>query len=174
MSTDSAADNIKTSDAKNDFNFAIKNRGAIFCQHAIIIPFLNVNPLRTSGNQKWHGASPNFMIRAREIIECVISLLVSAIFHLPTSHRFRVAPLRSKAALKACTKKYLRVASFPRDHVFNLSMGRRDSVLISSPNHIGNQCLERMTVAVPSNKVDIRNNITVRLIGTKRILTFTV
>lgn len=28
------------------------NRGAIFCQQAIIIPFKNGRPLRTSGNQR--------------------------------------------------------------------------------------------------------------------------
>ena len=68
--TDRMEHRIISSDITNDLSLAMRNKGAIFCQQAIIIPLLKVNPLSTSGNQKWQGANPNFIISARVIIEC--------------------------------------------------------------------------------------------------------
>lgn len=82
-----------------------------------------------------------------------------------------MAPFSSMAALKAWTRKYFKVASFPRDHVFRLRMGNRDKVLSSNPNHIGNQCFDSITNMVPKIKVVSRNITMTRFIGSKRSLT---
>ena len=169
--TDRTEHNMTSSDSINDLSFAMRNSGAIFCQQAIIIPLLNVNPLRTSGNQKWHGAKPSFITRANVIIEWTKGFLVDDISHFPFIQRFSVAPLSNRAALKAWTKKYFRVASLPRDQVLSLRIGSSDRVLNSRPNHIGNQCFEVITNSVPDVNVSIRNNITIRFIGFKRSLT---
>ena len=42
--------------------------GAIFCQVNKSIPDNSGIPCVTSGTQKWNGASPNFIARARVII----------------------------------------------------------------------------------------------------------
>lgn len=84
-----------------EFNERIKKNGAIFCQHAIKRPSRNVTPLSTSGNQKWQGAKPSLIIRAREIIEWGSKPSVKFMFHDLVNQRFRMAPFRRRAALKA-------------------------------------------------------------------------
>lgn len=101
ITTDRTEHIIIISENTKWLRFANKNRGAIFCQQATIRPLLNVKPLSTSGNQKWQGAKPNFIIRAIVIIEWVKGSLVEYISHLFLLHRFSTAPLSSIAALNA-------------------------------------------------------------------------
>ncbi len=84
-----------------EFKEIIKKNGAIFCQHAIRSPSRNVTPLNTSGNQKWQGAKPSLIIRAREIIEWGSKPSVKFISHDLVNQRLRIAPFRRRAALKA-------------------------------------------------------------------------
>lgn len=69
IKTDNMEQTTMISDETNFESDSNKNIGAIFCQHAIIIVLRNGSPLNTSGNQKWHGARPNFIINAAVIIK---------------------------------------------------------------------------------------------------------
>ena len=48
--------------------FIINIIGAIFCQVSRIKELFQFKPSITSGNQKWNGAAPNFVINAVVII----------------------------------------------------------------------------------------------------------
>lgn len=50
------------------FMFMISIIGAIFCHVSRINEFIQFNPSITSGNQKWNGAAPSFVINAEFII----------------------------------------------------------------------------------------------------------
>lgn len=49
----------------------IADIGAIFCQVIMIKVFIHLKPSITSGNQKWSGAAPIFIIRGMLIIRGV-------------------------------------------------------------------------------------------------------
>ena len=100
MITDSVEQRIISSDRTKEVRLATRYSGAIFCQQAIMMPFLKVRPLSTSGNQKWHGASPSFIINASVIMECINGSSVEEISQLPVLHRLRVAALSRRAALR--------------------------------------------------------------------------
>lgn len=52
------------------------DKGAIFCHVSKIIPDFRHTPCVTSGTQKWNGARPSFISRAKVIIKEVVWLLV--------------------------------------------------------------------------------------------------
>lgn len=108
--------------------------GAIFCHVSKINEFIHVNPSITSGNQKWNGAAPSFVINAVIIIienELFIrGLIISFIFS-----NIVIAVIRTRDAM-ACVMKYFMDDS--EENMFFLSekRGITDKRLISRPIHI--------------------------------------
>lgn len=76
-------------------------KGAIFCHVATINPLENGSPCKTSGNQKWHGASP--ILKASAImIEVEVTIFAgSSIDHEPINQACIRAPFNISAALMA-------------------------------------------------------------------------
>ena len=88
--------------------------GASFCQVIMINPVLNDVPCRTSGSQKWAGASPNFIARA--IVRSVWAKGSSScrMPHWPVAWAFITLENRIRADAAACVRKYFVEASVAR------------------------------------------------------------
>lgn len=134
-------------------------------------PLKNGKPWRTSGNQKWQGASPS--LKARAILSRIseTSFKGSKIDQDPVSQAFIRAPLRSRAALRAWTKKYFIAASIFRGVNFAHKIGISAKVLNSRPTQIKNSFSEERTITVPNTKEKKRKNEIVRCIELEGSLT---
>lgn len=124
-------------------------RGAIFCHVAIMSPLEKGSPWRTSGNQKWQGASPILKARAAATAREVTVLTGSSTDQDPVTHACISAPFSNRAALMAWIRKYFMVASIFRGENLEHSRGTRARVLVSNPTQIINHFSEVITITVP-------------------------
>lgn len=123
--------------------------GASFCHVSRIRPDDSGIPWVTSGTQKWKGASPNFMVRARVMMMDAVGLDKFMIVHWPEYIRLIIiASIRSIEAV-ACVKKYLVAASVDRGLCCFVSMGITASIFISNPIQTISQWELVITIRVP-------------------------
>lgn len=88
--------------------------GASFCHVDRINPVVKLSPCRTSGNQKWKGASPSFIQIAMVIVAHERGLVKSKIDHSPVSQALFKLEKRRSADAAACVRKYFVEASMAR------------------------------------------------------------
>lgn len=96
-------------------------------------------PCKTSGNQRWNGATPSLIARARVKITVGIWLVIFIMVHSPVIHALMVVENKIKAEAVACVKKYFVADSAARGWCILVISGIIASVLISSPIHAKNQ-----------------------------------
>lgn len=70
--------------------------GAIFCQVNKIKQFIQLRPSTTSGNQKWNGAIPIFVIKA-EFIIIEVSLNKKIMFSKEETMILKIKIIEAKA-----------------------------------------------------------------------------
>ena len=95
-------------------SWVMRANGASFCQVDRIRPVVRSRPCRTSGSQKWAGASPTFSARAIVTAVAGNGWESCRIFHSPVIQALVVLANRIMAAAVACVRKYLVVASTAR------------------------------------------------------------
>lgn len=129
--------------------------GAIFCQVDKISPVWSVLPCRTSGSQKWNGATPSFIIIAMDKKIAGISCMLVLMAHSPVSQALIVLENRIMADAAACVKKYFVAASIARGWGVLVIRGIIAKVLISSPIQAKIQWKLDSVVIVPRAKLEI-------------------
>lgn len=75
--------------------------GASFCQVDRIRPVVKLSPWRTSGSQKWNGASPSFMQMAMVMVVHEIELVKFIIDHSPVNQALFKAENKRRAEAAA-------------------------------------------------------------------------
>ena len=132
-----------------EFSWKISAKGASFCQVDRIIPVVRSKPCRTSGSQKWVGASPTFNASAMVTTVVVSGWESCRMFHSPVIHAFIVLAKRIMAAAVAWVRKYLVVASTARGWWCCAISGIMARVLISKPIQARSQCELAKVIVVP-------------------------
>lgn len=134
-------------------SWAISANGASFCHVERIRPVVRSRPWRTSGSQKWVGASPIFSARA--IVTAVAGRGWDSwrIFHSPVIHALVVLANKIIAAAVAWVRKYLVVASTARGWWCWVISGIIARVLISRPIQARSQCELAKVSVVPSPRL---------------------
>lgn len=123
--------------------------GASFCHVVIRSAVCSVVPCNTSGSQKWIGAAPIFIVRAKVMIVVENLFLSSKMSQLPVCQALVVLARSIIADAIACVRKYLVVASDARV-VFGFEMtGRMANMFSSSPTQAMSQLELDMVVIVP-------------------------
>lgn len=112
--------------------------GAIFCQVEIRRAAFRVVPWMTSGYHRCTGAAPSFIMIAMEIMVVAV-VFEEEIVQCPVCQAFSVLANRIVVAARACTRKYLVVASVARGWCGFMMMGRMLRVLSSNPSHARSQ-----------------------------------
>lgn len=123
--------------------------GAIFCQVSKIIADKRVIPCVTSGTQKWNGASPSFIMRDRVMMVEIVWFCEYRIDHCPDVIMVMIIVIRRIIDADAWVKKYLAAASVERGVDLFSRIGIMESMFISRPIHIRNQCQLDSVIRVP-------------------------
>lgn len=119
-------------------------------------------PCVTSGTQKWKGASPSFMARAKVIIREAVGFSMLVTVHWPECSRLIIMASISSMDAVAWVRKYLVEASMARGLNRFISIGMTASIFISNPIQIRSQWELIITIRVPIIMVD---EIIVRMRG---------
>lgn len=146
--------------------------GAIFCQVIKIILLIQFNPSITTGNQKWNGAIPVFIIKEDAKIILIFDWKLLIDFHSIKKEN-KMIENNNVLEANAWVRKYFKEAS-EENRLFNFIVkGIKDNKLISNPIHTLNQEEELILIIVPKNRVN-KNNILYEFfkIKKKRIITF--
>lgn len=145
--------------------------GASFCHVDKIRPVVRSSPCRTSGSQRWVGASPIFIPKEIMVTAAVNGWDNCWICHSPISQALEVVANNISAAAAAWVRKYFVVASTARGWCCWAIRGIMASVLISNPIHAISQCELANVIVVPSPRLAMRINIIHGFISKGRVLT---
>lgn len=119
-------------------------------------PVIREQPCRTSGNQKWNGASPSFIAIAAVRIRHEAGQVSWVMSHCPVCHALVMLENRIRAEAAAWTRKYLVAASMARGWWDLAISGRMARVLISSPVQAVTQWLLESVIVDPRRRLMVQ------------------